>query len=100
MLSMLCGKTHIVRTGYCVAQLKNNVVIHKYDYKETAISLRDLDPKSIEAYVATKEPMDKAGAYGAQGIGSLLIDKIEGSYDTVVGLPVFACLQLISTFRV
>ena len=97
MLTKLCGKTHLVRTGFCVARSKNGSLIHKYDFQETKITLRNLATEKIASYVETKEPMDKAGAYGAQGIGSLLIDKIEGSYDTVVGLPVFASLQLIST---
>ncbi len=98
MLSALGGQTHLVRTGFCVAHNRTEKPDFRYDFKETRIHIRDLSTEWIKKYVATGEPMDKAGAYGAQGIGSLLIDKIEGSHDNVVGLPVYACLQLISSF--
>ena len=52
------------------------------------VYFRELTDKEIEEYVATKEPMDKAGSYGIQGIGALLIDKIDGDYYTIVGLPI------------
>lgn len=84
MLSMLSGRTHTVITGCCVV----------FNGKRTAFSCATkvtfwpLDEKTIHDYVATGEPMDKAGSYGIQGKGALLVESIEGDYNNVVGLPV------------
>lgn len=83
MLARLSGRSHSVLTGVAV----------RYDGRElaqvceTKVYFRDLKPAELEAYVATGEPLDKAGAYGIQGKGALLVEKIEGCYNNVVGLP-------------
>lgn len=83
MLLSLSGKTHFVHTG--VAVLSGERLLSAVD--TTAVSFCAFDEKEALAYVKTGEPMDKAGAYGIQGLGGALVDSIEGAYDNVVGLP-------------
>ena len=82
-LTRMQGKQHIVFTG--VAVLKNG----KADVRhcETRVTFAPMTQREIEAYVATGEPLDKAGAYGIQGMGGMFVDRIDGSYSNVVGLP-------------
>ncbi len=89
MLRRLSGRDHEVYTGVV---LMRGAQIQKA-YERTKVFFKPLDDKQIKAYIRTGEPMDKAGAYGAQGIGSLLVRKIEGDYFNVVGLP----MQLVHT---
>lgn len=84
MLRALSGKTHQVATGVCIAhgeRIDSFVDI-------TDVTFYELSDAEIDAYVATGEPMDKAGAYGIQGFGALLIEGIQGDYYNVMGLPV------------
>ena len=87
MLKSLSGTTHEVVTGL--------VVIDSYSYKEiieyevTKVSFREIENEEIYRYIETGEPMDKAGAYGIQGKASLFIEKINGDYYNVMGLPVY-----------
>ena len=83
MLRALSGKTHHVHTGVCVAY-RGRVLSAA---ETTAVTFRQLTDDEIAAYVATGEPMDKAGAYGIQGLGGALVDATEGEFDNVVGLP-------------
>jgi septum formation protein len=85
MLTRLSGKTHQVFTGLCVLEQVANRLIN--DFAMTEVVFRPLDQSEIEAYVRTGEPFDKAGAYGIQGRGALLVEKINGCYFNVVGLP-------------
>jgi septum formation protein len=84
MLRKLSGKTHSVFTGVTV--IKNGKE-HSF-YAETKVTFFNLGDDEIAKYVATGEPLDKAGAYGIQGYGCLLVEKIDGDYFNVVGLPV------------
>jgi len=88
MLKLLAGKKHTVLTGYCIllATTKgpNKKVIRVVESK---VKMRSLSSQMIDRYIASGEPMDKAGAYGAQGLGMALIESIDGSYTSVVGLP-------------
>ena len=84
MLKMLSGREHNVFTGVTV--IKNGR--SSSFYEKTAVKFFDLTEDEINAYVATGECSDKAGAYGIQGKGSLLVEKITGDYFNVVGLPV------------
>ena len=84
MLRLLSGKRHYVVTGCCLVY---NDAFSTFRVK-TAVDFFPLTEEEIERYAATGEPLDKAGAYGIQGSGSLLIQGIEGDYFTVVGLPV------------
>jgi septum formation protein len=84
MLTRLSGREHLVITGICI--LYDDGVIE--DSAETSVSFLRLSASEIEAYVATGEPMDKAGAYAIQGLASKFIRRIEGCYFNVVGLPI------------
>ncbi len=84
MLRMLSGKVHSVYTGVCIRHKGED---HCFCSK-TDVKFYDLDESTIEWYVGTEEPMDKAGSYGIQGKGALLVEKIDGDYYNVVGLPV------------
>ena len=88
MLVSLSGKKHEVLTGYCLLHTeKKQEVKRSCRVIRTQVSLRSLSLEEIERYVATSEPLDKAGSYGVQNFGTLLVEKIEGSYTNVVGLP-------------
>ena len=91
MLTRLSGRTHTVCTGVAVAF---GGEIRAFA-EETAVTFYDLSPELIRWYVSTGEPMDKAGAYGIQGKGSLLVRGIEGDYFNVVGLPVSRLFRLL-----
>ena len=91
MLSLLSGNRHQVYTGLTV--LRGEQVFSQWE--ETAVTVRPLTAEEIEAYIATGEPMDKAGAYGIQGYGSLLIEGISGDYYNVMGLPVCRLGQIL-----
>lgn len=96
MLSLLSGQAHRVFTGFTV-QRGTHVSTHS---EETVVRFRALSQGEIHAYVATGEPMDKAGAYGIQGRGSLLVEGISGDYFNVMGLPVCALGQVLTEFGV
>ena len=83
MLETLSGRTHYVCTGYAV--IKNGA--EHTGCAVTEVEFRALSPKEIESYIATGEPMDKAGAYGIQGRASVFVKRINGDYFNVVGLP-------------
>lgn len=85
MLEMLSGRTHQVLTGYCICSKKRN---HSYsETVGTVVEFKALSQAEIKWYIETQEPYDKAGGYAAQGLGSVLIKRIDGSYTNVVGLP-------------
>lgn len=88
VLKSLSGRCHEVLTGYCVMRIKDGFTV--CNMVKTEVNFKPLGESEITAYIETGEPMDKAGAYGIQGIGALLIDSINGDYFNVVGLPVSA----------
>ena len=96
MLASLSGRTHTVYTGVTVCRDGDALTEHE----ATAVRFRALTPGEIAAYVATGEPMDKAGAYGIQGYGALLVEGIEGDYFNVVGLPVCRLGRMLARFGV
>jgi septum formation protein len=85
LLKRLSGRTHRVYTGVTLINKPAGKAISDYDL--TKVKFNQLDETRIRDYIATGEPMDKAGAYGIQGMGNLLVDHIEGSLDNVIGLP-------------
>lgn len=96
MLKTLSGNSHIVYTGVTVCHGNKILTTHE----ETAIHFRHLTDSEIAAYIATGEPLDKAGSYGIQGIGGLFVDEIHGDYSNVVGLPICLLGQILRQFGV
>ncbi len=94
MLSALSGNRHYVYTGVTV--IRGDQVVTQHEV--TTVSFRDIEPEEIEHYIATGEPMDKAGAYGIQGLGALLVDRIDGDYFNVMGLPIYRLGRILSQF--
>ena len=90
-LSELSGKTHQVITGVALVYGDAFFSFHE----STDVTFRELDDETIRAYVATKDPLDKAGAYGIQSGGACLVDHIDGDYDNVVGLPVTRLARML-----
>jgi septum formation protein len=84
MLGSLSGRTHLVLTGVCVVAPGHSVV----EVASTTVEFRALEPAEVRWYVASGEPMDKAGGYAIQGLASRFVTRIDGSYSNVVGLPV------------
>lgn len=96
MLSALSGNRHDVYTGVTVLQGDRAVTEHE----ATVVAFREVDPEEILGYIATGEPMDKAGAYGIQGLGALLVSGIQGDYCNVMGLPVFRLGRILTRFGI
>lgn len=96
MLLSLSGRDHQVCTGVTVC--RGDRVLTQVE--ETQVTFRDLTEMEVRQYVSTGEPMDKAGAYGIQGLGGLLVEGIRGDYSNVVGLPVCRLGQMLKDFGV
>ena len=96
MLASLSGRSHEVCTGVTVCQ--GDRVVSQVEV--TQVTFRTLIPQEIARYVRTGEPMDKAGAYGIQGLGALLVEGIQGDYSAVVGLPVCRLGRILLDFGV
>ncbi len=86
ILSKLSGKTHQVITGVSILEPKLNLWVS--DFEKSSVTFRNLTEDEINYYIKTKEGRDKAGAYGIQGIGSIIVKKIDGCYFNVVGFPI------------
>lgn len=98
MLKFLSGKKHQVLTGVCVVRAAGDLTREKEVYRDvesTRVWFRTLSEAERQAYVSSGEPLDKAGAYGIQGLGALLVERIEGCYFNVVGLPLVKTMQLL-----
>lgn len=96
ILNLLNGKEHNVITGVSLIKVNSNVKI--VDYELTKVRFRHLSEGQINRYIRTMEPMDKAGAYGIQGYGQILVEKIDGCYSNVVGLPLGKLDYLLNRF--
>jgi septum formation protein len=91
MLALLSGREHVVTTAVAVSRGKKL----RSAVEEVRVKFRRLRDDEIEAYIATGEPMDKAGAYGIQGYGATIVERIEGDYFAVMGLPVVRLIGLL-----
>ncbi len=93
MLRLISGKEHRVLTGISVRH--SNKGKGECEAVETAVRVKSLSPVEMDWYIGTGEPFDKAGGYGIQGIGSFMIESINGSYTNVVGLPLCELMQML-----
>jgi septum formation protein len=98
MLSELRGKTHSVFSGLAVLQVQTGK--KKIGHIETHVQMRNFSDSEMKSYIQTGEPMDKAGAYAIQGIGSIFVDRISGDYFSVVGMPVPLLVEFLAYFGV
>ena len=94
MLRLLSGKMHEVITGVCLRSAKKTVCFHV----ATSVLFRDLSEEEIAAYVATGDPLDKAGAYAIQNGAASMVRRIDGSYSNVVGLPLCEVIEALEAF--
>jgi len=92
MLRRLSGRPHRVVTAVALVNTDGSV---RERYDSTRVWFRDLTPEMIDAYVATGEPLDKAGSYGVQGYGAVLIERVEGDFFSVMGLPLKLVVDLL-----
>jgi nucleoside triphosphate pyrophosphatase len=93
MLRTLAGRTHLVHTGVAVCRPDGTLVT---EVVTTSVTFAELSDEVIAWYVATGEPADKAGAYGLQGIGGALVERIDGSVSNVLGLPLTTVRRLLA----
>jgi septum formation protein len=91
MLALLSGREHVVTTAVAVSRGKKL----RSAVEEVRVRFRRLRDDEIDAYIATGEPMDKAGAYGIQGYGATIVERIEGDYFAVMGLPIVRLIGLL-----
>jgi septum formation protein len=95
MLTRLSGRRHQVTTGFCVAKASRS----RAEAVTTSVWFRALGAEEIERYLQTSEPWDKAGAYAIQGTAGAFVDRVEGSYTNVVGLPLAEVLAALEDLR-
>ncbi|MEK7354290.1 MAG: Maf family protein [Chloroflexota bacterium] len=98
MLASLSGKSHSVITGFTVLDTLTGKAVSRS--VETTVYIRRITASEIEAYIKTGEPLDKAGSYAIQGLGAVLVEKIEGDYFNVMGLPLAALAEALKEFGV
>mgnify|MGYP000863411822 FL=1 len=96
MLTALAGRRHTVCTGVTVR--RGDVILTRA--QSTDVYFRPATERELRAYIRTGEPMDKAGAYGVQGKGSLLVRRIDGDFFNVMGLPVEMLAEMLKTFEI
>ena len=100
MLKLLSGKAHEVFTGVYMAKIGNGSILAEEGFaEETKVFVGELSRKEILEYIATGEPMDKAGSYGIQGVFAKHVEKIDGDYFNVVGLPLYAVYQALKRLK-
>jgi septum formation protein len=91
MLARLAGRAHVVMTGVAVRRRG----VERSAVEEVGVTFHPLTAAEIDAYVATREPMDKAGAYGIQGFGATIVARVDGDYFAVMGLPLQRLVRLM-----
>lgn len=98
MLTRLQGREHEVYSGISIVDAKTNE--YETGFQSTKVRMRSLNDLEVTQYIATDEPMDKAGAYAIQGLGATLVEGINGDYFTVVGLPLALTAKYLRNFGV
>ena len=87
MLKLLSGKTLEIYSGVCIIDVENNKKI--IDFEVSKVKIKKMSDEEILSYIKSGEPMDKAGSFGIQGLGAIFIERIEGCYSNIVGLPLY-----------
>jgi len=98
MLETLNGKSHSVIAGFSIVDTSKNKTLSKS--VQTKVYIRKLTMAEIDAYVKSKELLDKPGAYAIQGLGAVIVEKIEGDYYNVMGLPLSALTEALKEFAI
>ncbi len=98
MLRKQSGKTQKIYSGMSIIDAKTGKEL--LDYVVTSLRMRRITQKEIDGYVSTGEPLDKAGAFGIQGMGAIFIEKIDGCYFNIMGLPLYRLTQNLKKFGV
>ena len=98
MLSEISGQPHLVITGLTVLDTATNKSISRT--VDTTVYIKKLTGREIDAYVRTGEPLDKAGAYAIQGMGAVIVERIEGDFYNVMGLPLQALTEILKEFGI
>ena len=98
MLSKLQGHVHTVFTGIAVFDVESGQ--YEVAHSSTQVTIKSLSAEKINRYISTGEPADKAGAYAIQGFGATLVERINGDYFTVVGLPIGLLADMLERFDV
>jgi septum formation protein len=98
MLNAINGKPHTVITGFTVLDTATNKILT--NTVDTKVYIKKLTHQEIDAYVKTGEPLDKAGAYAIQGLGAVIVEKIEGDYYNVMGLPLNSLVEALKEFGI
>lgn len=98
MLQRLCGNMHTIITGYTV--IDTGIRKQVSEAVETKVYFKPWSEEEIDEYIATGEPLDKAGSYAMQGLGRAIVEKIDGDYSNVVGLPVNEILKTLKDFGI
>lgn len=96
MLRTLSGRAHQVFSGVTIMDSENSVTFSV----SSDVEFYELSDQTINSYIETEEPMDKAGAYGIQGLGGVLVKKINGDYYNIVGLPLAKCVKVLARFGI
>jgi septum formation protein len=102
MLSRLSGNTHQVATGFCLTgrETAEEEAFMESGFQITSVTFRRLQPQEISAYAAGGEAMDKAGAYGIQGMGAALVESIQGNFHNVAGLPLAKIIEKLLIYNI
>jgi len=98
MLRKLSGRAHSVITGFSIIDTETNKQISKS--VETKVYFKDIPEQEMDAYIVTGEPLDKGGSYAIQGLAALFVEKIEGDYFNIVGLPILALTTELKNFGI
>ncbi|MGL4510822.1 Maf family protein [Cetobacterium sp.] len=98
MLKSLSGKSHEVITAYTLINLEKNIKIT--NSVESTVYFKQISNEEIEWYIKSGEPMDKAGAYGIQGLGSIFVDKIDGDFFAIMGFPINHFIKTLNNLKI
>jgi septum formation protein len=98
MLRLLSGQTNNIITGFAVIDTVTGRVVNDFDRAD--VTIRELTDEDIENYIETGEPMDKAGAFGIQGVGAVIVEKVDGDYHNIMGLPLSKIYAILKEFGI